>query len=67
MAKRRSEVVEPFSGGLDRLVDGYLVHQGARGLSPRSVEQGVAVLGKTFLPWCRQQGIVNLSNWIRRC
>jgi hypothetical protein len=37
--------------------DAYLAHQEARGLSPRSVEQGVAVLGKAFLPWCRQQGI----------
>jgi integrase len=45
--------VEPLTS----LIEAYLAHQRGRGLSPRSVEQGVAVLGKAFLPWCRHQGI----------
>lgn len=47
---------------IERLVDDYLSHCTARGLSPRTTE---AVYGRTlyrvFLPWCEEEGITELA------
>ncbi len=47
---------------LERLVDDYLSHCTARGLSPRTTEAVYGrVLHRVFLPWCEGEGITSLA------
>jgi site-specific recombinase XerD len=47
---------------LERLVDDYLNHCAARGLSPRTTENAYGrSLRGIFVPWCQQEGIGDVS------
>ncbi len=47
---------------LERLVDDYLNHCIARGLSARTISQGYGpALRSVFLPWCAQEGVRDLA------
>lgn len=48
---------------LSRLVDDYLVHCRARGLSPRTVEVSYSfALGSVLLPWAAEQGLTRIED-----
>jgi integrase/recombinase XerD len=52
---------------IERLADDYLSHCAARGLAPRTVDRAYGyALHAIFLPWCRAQGIEDLSQLDRR-
>jgi len=60
MAIRVLDGAEPSS--LERLVDDYLNHCRARGLSPRTLDNSYGYsLHNVFLPWCRREGVASLS------
>ncbi len=47
---------------LSRLVEDYLVHCRARGLSPRTVEISYGyALRSVFLPWSAEQGVTRVE------
>ena len=51
------------SSPLERLVDDYLTHCIARGLSPRTINSAYGpALRTVFLPWCAQEGIRDLAD-----
>ena len=51
------------SSPLERLVDDYLNHCIARGLSPRTIATSYRpALRSIFLPWCEQEGIREISD-----
>lgn len=53
---------QPASSPLERLVDDYLNHCIARGLSPRTLAFSYRpALRSVFLPWCAQEGIRELA------
>lgn len=54
---RRLEVVRGAPNALEQLVEDYLAHLRARGLSPRTSQQAVDVLERQWLAWCRQESI----------
>ena len=62
--------VKVLAGGmpspLERLVDDYLSHCRARGLSPRTDRQYAQSLHGVFLPWCHAQGIARVEELDRR-
>jgi len=52
---------------LDHLVDDYLTHCAARGLSPRTLDNSYGyALRSVFLPWCASDGIRTVSELDRR-
>ena len=43
---------------LERLVEDYLAHCTAKGLSPKTIRDNYGyALGKVFLPWCAREGV----------
>jgi site-specific recombinase XerD len=60
------KVVKSQSSGLESLVNDYMAHLGAKGLSPRSTGQASAVLRRQFLPWCDEQGITKPDELTQR-
>jgi site-specific recombinase XerD len=51
----------PRPSSLERLVDDYLAHCEARGLSRRTLEHSYGyALHEVFLPWCSSEGITDL-------
>jgi hypothetical protein len=63
--KRRARVTRP-PGAIDRLVEDYLAWCRARGLSPKTINDGYGYpLRGVFLPFCDREGIATadqLSN-----
>jgi integrase len=59
-------VANPPSTALERLVDDYLNHCRARGLSPRTDSQYSYPLRQVFLPWCSNEGIEHVGAFDRR-
>ena len=57
MPVRKLQVVAANRTALQQLVDDYLAHLRARGLSPRTLQQASDLLERQWLPWCREQGI----------
>ncbi|MGO9583573.1 MAG: tyrosine-type recombinase/integrase [Acidimicrobiales bacterium] len=56
-------LTRPAPSALDRLVDDYLIHCEARGLSPRTLTNNYGyALRDVFLPWCREQGIAEVRD-----
>jgi integrase/recombinase XerD len=51
---------------LQRLVDDYLTTCRARGVSPRTDEQYTFALHSVFLPWCRNEGVSDVTQLDRR-
>jgi integrase/recombinase XerD len=52
---------------LERLVDDYLIHCQARGLSPRTLDNSYAYSLKcVFLPWCAGEGLSRVEELDRR-
>jgi integrase len=52
---------------LERLVDDYLIHCQARGLSPRTLDNSYAYsLNQILLPWCAAEGISRVEELDRR-
>lgn len=52
---------------LDRLVDDYLVHCRAAGLSPKTVKFSYGYpLSYVFLPWCAERGITDIAQMTNR-
>jgi integrase/recombinase XerD len=63
----RVTVVQPSpSVGLERAVDDYLSSCRARGLSPRTMTAYSNPLLHVFLPWCAEQGIVEVGQLDQR-
>ncbi len=52
---------------LERLVDDYLAHCAARGLSQRTLTNSYGyALHDVFLPWCSSQGLGDVSQTLVR-
>lgn len=55
-------LIQPVATPLDVLVDDYLNHCRARGLSDETTDGNyTTALCKTFLPWCRSEGITGVQ------
>ena len=57
-----SLVSGPKSSPLSRLVDDYLTHVRARGLSPSTNTAYIHALRVVLLPWCEEQGIERVED-----
>jgi integrase/recombinase XerD len=57
VARKNPTVVATVSTGLERAVEDFMAFVRAQGGSARTEEYYSAVLGRVFMPWCREAGI----------